>query len=493
MNLKTAETFDVIVVGGGPGGSTLATFTAMKQHRVLLLERERFPRHQVGESLLPATINGICVMLGVEQELRDAQFTYKLGGTYRWGKHEKPWSFTFGPSTIDPGSSAFAYQVERMKFDQILLDNAVRRGVDVRQECRVLEVLKTGDRVCGVLYVGADGNPAEAVARYVVDASGHQSTIARVAGDRVYSKFFQNVAVYGYFLDAARLPPPNSGNIFCEAFADGWFWYIPLSDHLTSVGAVVAKEHADRIVKDGPENALRYFIESSPLVRRMLEGASRVATGPYEPVRVRKDYSYCTTAFAVPGLVLIGDAACFIDPVFSSGVHLATYSALLAARSINACLSGAVEEKRAFAEFEARYRREFSKFYEFLVAFYDMDKDLDSYFWSARKILNTEERGNDAFVRLVAGLSDRGEPLFSSASSWFDSRRGLGEAFRAVYEGASTPQADVFFRDLRKGIVETINQARLGDRIHSDQPISRDGLIASADGLAWREPALVSM
>ena len=125
------QNFDVVVVGGGPGGSTTASFIAMDGHKVLLLEREKFPRHQVGESLLPATINGICVMLGVSEELAQANFTYKLGGTYRWGKHPEPWSFTFGPSSMIPGSQAFAYQVERMKFDAILLNNARKKGVDV--------------------------------------------------------------------------------------------------------------------------------------------------------------------------------------------------------------------------------------------------------------------------------------------------------------------------------------------------------------------------
>src|SRR5436190_15344372 len=144
------QSFDVIVVGGGPAGSTVASFIAMDGNKVLLLEREKFPRHQIGESLLPATINGICVMLGVSEELAKANFTHKLGGTYRWGRHPEPWSFTFGPSSMIPGSQAFAYQVERMKFDHILLNNARRKGVDVREQHTVTEVLEEDGRVKGV-------------------------------------------------------------------------------------------------------------------------------------------------------------------------------------------------------------------------------------------------------------------------------------------------------------------------------------------------------
>src|SRR6185295_2961241 len=129
--------------------------------------------------------------------------------------------------------------------------------------------------------------------------------------------------------------------------------------------------------------------------------------------------SYCNTRFWKPGVVLIGDAACFIDPVFSSGVHLSTYSALLAARSINTCLRKELDEDRCFKEFEERYRREFSNFYQFLLAFYDMHEDEESYFWSARKVLETEESANEAFIRLVGGVSSSGEPLYDSADEFF--------------------------------------------------------------------------
>lgn len=496
------QSFDVIVVGGGPAGSTVATFMSMEGHKVLLLEREKFPRHQIGESLLPATINGICVMLGVSEELAQANFTYKLGGTYRWGRHPEPWSFTFGPSSMIPGSQAFAYQVERMKFDHILLNNARKKGVDVREQHTVTGVLKEGDRITGVSFTDDHGNKKTAGSRYVIDASGNTTTLSRNVGQRVYSKFFQNVALYCYFKDGKRLPPPYSGNILSEAFSEGWCWYIPLSSELTSVGFVVAREHADRL-KESPEAAMQHFINSTVMVKDFLSTATRITDGPYGQYRIRKDYSYCNTHFWAPGALLIGDAACFVDPVFSSGVHLATYSALLAARSVNSCLRGEIGEERSLNEFEERYRKEFSNFYQFLVAFYDMDKDVDSYFWSARKVLNTEERANDAFIRLVSGTSFTGEPLFSNAAEFFHAHVGVGELFRKVYEGAANPIDDGsfdttgfditkfnpkdFIRDFRKGIVSLIRQANNRAPRH-DEPVLDGGLIPSADGLSWVEP-----
>src|SRR5580658_10499488 len=127
------------------------------------------------------------------------------------------------------------------------------------------------------------------------------------------------------------------------------------------------------------------------MIKEYLQDAKRITTGDYGRLRTRKDYSYHNTQFWRPGMALIGDAACFIDPVFSSGVHLATYSALLAARSINTVLAGLVDEERSFAEFEARYRREYGLFYEFLVSFYDMNGDDNSYFWQAKKVTRCED------------------------------------------------------------------------------------------------------
>jgi halogenation protein CepH len=495
MTTTEVENFDVIVIGGGPGGSTAASFIAMQGHRVLLLEREAFPRHQLGESLLPATVHGICSLLGLTEELANAGFPRKRGGTFRWGSNPEPWTFPFAKNTDVPGG--FAYQVERARFDKILLDNSKRKGVDVREQHAVIEILYEGDRATGVRFTNAEGKEGTAAARFVVDAGGHRARQYNdKVGERVYSEFFQNIALYAYFEHGKRLPAPNSGNILSCAFNDGWFWYIPLSDTLTSVGAVVSREAA-KLMQDGHEEAFNTWVKACPLIEEYLAPAKRITEGMYGEFRVRKDFSYSNTVFWKPGLVLIGDAACFVDPVFSSGVHLATYSGLLAARSINTCLKGTVPEEACFVEFENRYRREFGNFYQFLTAFYDMHQDEDSYFWAARKILNTEERANEAFVRLIAGVSGD-EPVFSS-SEYFHARIGLGDWFKSTLpeqEVDKTPEFDKskfdpaqFMKGFTSEIVQIQTQALYGSKRDKEKPLVAGGLVPSVDGFHWSNAA----
>jgi halogenation protein CepH len=173
---------------------------------------------------------------------------------------------------------------------------------------------------------------------------------------------------------------------------------------------------------------------------------------------------------------------------------------------VNSCLRGEIGEERSLNEFEERYRREFSNFYQFLVAFYDMDKDMDSYFWSARKVLNTEERAIDAFIRLVSGTSFTGEPLFSNAADFFQAHAGVGNLFRKAYEEAANPIDDSnfniagfdtakfnpkdFIRDFRKGIVTLIRQAN-NQAPRQESPAADGGLVPSTNGLSWVEPVEV--
>jgi halogenation protein CepH len=423
------EQFDVIVIGGGPGGATVSTIVAMQGSSVLLLEREKFPRHQIGESLLPLVVHGICGMLGCLDEVKNAGFVKKWGGVFRWGKSPEPWSFSFGDAEeLKAQGVDYSFQVERSRFDEILLDNAKRRGVQVRENHEVKDLIEEDGRVVGVLFTDDTGARGSARAKFVVDASGNGSQFHKHTGERVVSNFFQNVALFGYYENAKRLPGDKAGNLLCTAIDDGWIWFIPLSDTLTSVGAVVDRKRADLLQQDH-ETAMRTFIESSPMMSEMLEPATRITEGQYGKFRVRKDYSYMTTGYWKPGLVLVGDAACFIDPVLSTGVHLATFSALLAARSMNSLLKGTpgLDEERVFTEFETRYRYEFENIYRFLIAFYDFNRFEDSYFWEARKILDTEERDNEAFVRLVSGVSTIDKDAFETGQRISDLLRSYPE------------------------------------------------------------------
>ncbi len=489
------EEADVVVAGGGPGGSTLATLVAMRGHRVVLLEKEKFPRFQIGESLLPSTVHGVCRLTGVADKLAKAGFTKKRGGTFRWGANPEPWTFAFSVSPRMTGETSHAYQVERGKFDQILLDHARETGVDVREQHTVTDVVEHNGRVRGVTCTDAEGNTATIGARYVVDASGNKSGIYQRAGvTRQYSEFFRSLALFGYYEGGKRLPEPDDGNIFCAAFDSGWFWYIPLSPALTSVGAVVPRELASKIQGD-PEQALTALIAECPSISDCLRDARRVTEGQYGQVRVRKDYSYASTRFWSPGMVLVGDAACFVDPVFSSGVHLATYGALLAARSINTVLGRTAGEDTAFREFEERYRREYGVFYEFLVSFYDLHVDENSYFWSAKKVTDSTTSDLESFVSLVGGVSS-GETALATVplAQRYKSR---ASEFGAAVDQVIANQGQSMVPLMKSSIVKHAmqegarEQARvlLGADAGAEMPLFPGGLVASADGLSWSPPA----
>jgi FAD-dependent halogenase len=491
----TASDVDVVVVGGGPGGSTAATLIAQAGHRVLLLEKERFPRYQVGESLLPSTVHGVCAMLGVTEALKREGFPVKRGGTFRWGAGEEPWTFTFSLSRKLAGTTSTAYQVDRARFDQILLDNAQANGVDVREQHEAQSLLRdAAGHVCGVRFRPQRGPGQEVHARYVVVASGNSDALYKTVATRQLSPYFRNLALFGYYRGGKRLPEPNSGNILCATFEDGWFWYIPLSDTLTSVGAVVSVDKASTIQR-GHGAAMESFIRSCPLIADYLSTAHRVTTGMHGRLRVRKDYSYCNSGFWQPGVVLVGDAACFVDPVFSTGVHLATYSGVLAARSINTRLRGQLTEDACFAEFETRYRREFNLYYQFLQTMYQLNRDEASYFWEARKALGTEQADSEAFVDLVAGISGPEDRFIDRMAM-----AQFGDALRSATTADRLDDGDVVLegdgsRVLGPVLHEVIDlqmRAALTDNpglLPPASPLFPGGLIPTDDGRHWCVPA----
>jgi halogenation protein CepH len=425
-------------------------------------------------------------LLGVGDELERASFMPKRGGTFRWGANPEPWSFRFGDSPLLYERHSEAYQVERMKFDEILLRNATKQGVEVREGVAVGGVAEEDGRVVGVRYT-ADGRAREARARFVVDASGSRSSLYRTVGERKYSTFFQNLALFGYFEGGKRLPGPDRGNILCCAFDEGWFWYIPLSDTLTSVGAVVRREYA-KVIQADPEAAYRRFIESCPMVDGYLQGTPRATDEVYGQLRVRKDYSYSMDSFWRPGIVLVGDAACFVDPVFSTGVHLATYSGLLAARSVNSCLDGGLDETRSFTEFDDRYRREYRVFYEFLAAFYDMQAHEESYYWQAKKVSEIEGTELEAFASLVGGTTAEADLLLNSASHQLSdavARTGPAQTERGEQMG------ELFGTPVVTEVMREMNQIQAGvlGSPEKQPPLMASGLVPSPDHLRWVESA----
>jgi flavin-dependent dehydrogenase len=402
MAQSTTTSVDVIVIGGGPGGSTVATMLARKGWRVLLLEREHFPREHIGESLLPATLP-VLEELGVLPAVHAAGFLPKYGATMVWGQEQTPWSWYFRETNQ---THAHAYQVWRPHFDQLLLDNCRSHGVEVREGHQVVDVLFEETRAVGVQYAAADGTVGTVRAAWVVDASGQSAVLGRKLAVRRWDPFFQNLAIYGYVTGAQRLPPPDESNIFIESYRHGWFWHIPLHTGWTSVGTVLDSRTAqDALRRGSPVQLLHDHIAQAPYTAQMLRQAELVS-GPF----VVKDWSYRSDRLHGNGYILVGDAACFVDPLFSSGVHLACMSGVLAAAYVTTVLKDPAMQEPAGQVYTALYDKEYQHFHAMAQLFYSSNRSAESYFWEARRLLGQEAilSPRHAFIHAVAGQTPRG-------------------------------------------------------------------------------------
>ena len=370
--------------------------------RVLLLERHYFPRDHVGESLLPASVP-VLEELGVLPAVQKAGFLPKWGATMVWGKDRLPWSWYFKETNQKYPHS---YQVVPPDFDQLLLENSRAAGVDVREGHRVLEVLFEDKTAAGVRFVDGQGRHRSVRASYVVDASGQGGILARRLRLRQWDPFFRNLAVYAYFEGAQRLTSPNETNLFIEAYPQGWFWSIPLHTGWASVGAVVdSSVGQEGIRKSSPHGFLMEQIRQAPETAKMLREAHLVA-GPH----VVKDWSYVCRRLVGPGYILVGDAACFVDPLFSSGVHLALMAGVMAAAYVVSALKDSSMAEPAGQVYQELYLKEYNQFREMARLFYSSNLNAESYFWEARRL--QEGKANfsprQAFIHAVAGQPPRG-------------------------------------------------------------------------------------
>jgi len=390
------------VIGGGPAGSTAATMLARAGWRVRLFERERFPREHVGESLLPASLP-LLEELGAMPAIERAGFVKKWGAVMVWGSGDEPWSWHFSETNR---RYPHAYQVWRPQFDQILLDNGRAAGVDVREGCRVTEALFDGDAVTGLRVVDGAGNEQDCRARFVVDASGQAGLLGRALRLRRPDPYFRNLAIYGYYSGVAPLPEAERGNIFIESYEHGWCWTIPLHTGWTSVGCVVDSERGQQGIRR--KGRAGFFAGQLALARHTAARVSNAALAA-GPIVVR-DWSYVSDEVAGDGYVLAGDAACFVDPLFSSGVHLALSSGVLAAAYVTSALRDPTLRGPTGQVYKELYYRQYGHFRELAKLFYASNRSVESYFWEARRILGADDSlsPRQAFVQAVAGQPPQG-------------------------------------------------------------------------------------
>jgi flavin-dependent dehydrogenase len=322
------DAYDVVVIGGGPAGCTAAGLVAAAGRSTLLVERERFPRFHVGESLMPECYWPL-QRLGLIERMKASKFTPKKSVQFvtATGKESDPFYFT----EHDPRESSTTWQVERADFDKMLFDRAGELGADCYDQTRIMDVLLDDQGSArGVKLRTADGELREVACRVVMDGSGQSSLIAHKLGLREDIPDLKKAAIWGYYKNAMRDEGDNGGAtiIMHTEQKDSWFWFIPLSDDVTSIGCVGDNDY---MLKTGLDTEARYQLELDrcPGLQSRLENAERVGK-----LHVAKEYSYWTKQHSGDGWVLIGDAFGFIDPIYSSGVYFALVMGEKAADSV---------------------------------------------------------------------------------------------------------------------------------------------------------------
>ncbi len=365
VGLPGSGEVDVVVVGGGPSGATVGTLVAAAGRSVVVLERDRFPRYHIGESLIPETF-WVLERLGMLSKLRGSRFVEKHSVQFvtEHGRLSEPFYF----ADYKPHESSQTWQVTRAEFDRMMIDNARERGADVREGVRVLDVLFENGRAVGVRTQDETGREGVVHARVVVDAAGQGCLIQDRLGLREWDPVLKKAAVWTYWKGARRDAGRDAGAtlVLQTQGKAGWFWYIPLADDLTSVGVVASYDHLFRDRGRDAASIYRDEVARCPGVQPRIAGAEQVG-----PFRVAKEYSYRSREVAGDGWVLVGDAFGFLDPLYSSGILLALTSGALAADAITAALDHGDPSRERLGSWGPRYVAGMDRMRKLVCAFYD--------------------------------------------------------------------------------------------------------------------------
>jgi flavin-dependent dehydrogenase len=357
------SSFETAIIGGGPGGSVAACYLAQQGHSVFLLEKSEFPRFHIGESQIPA-MNDVLSKIGLSQTIERAGFVEKWGASFMnaEGDTERYVDFSKAPEVPQPRT----YQVSRDRFDQILLKHAVSSGAIVMHNCtaRAAEFSSTGVKLS---YKTTGGRTETVIASSIIDASGRSGFIAKQFGERRLDPVLKNIAVFRYHSSVPRKTGRRSGDIrIVTCSNNAWFWLIPVSKSLVSVGLVMPRDAYDRTAMKTPDETFDAFVASTPSVKKLLKDSKQITEAKFEA-----DYSYLHSTQVGDRFLLVGDAGGFLDPIFSTGVMLAMQSGLEAAETLNRSLKSGKLDGQTFRSYERRVLRRYKHFRRFAVGFYD--------------------------------------------------------------------------------------------------------------------------
>jgi flavin-dependent dehydrogenase len=399
-----ADQFDAIVMGGGPAGSTTAAMLAQKGRKVLLLEREKFPRYHIGESLIPYTYFPL-QRIGMIEKLKASHFPKKYSVQFvsSSGRRSVPFYFF---EHFD-SEAAVTWQVLRSEFDQLLLDNAREKGADVREETTVRELLRDNSAVSGVRAVSKSGETLEFRAPMTVDATGRDAFSVTRNGWKVRDPQLNKIAIWTYYKGAQRDSGVDEGATTVAYVPEkGWFWYIPLPDDVVSVGVVAEQSYLYRDTRDLAAIFQREIKNNGWIEQHLAAGQQ---FGPY---RVTGEYSYRSRYCATDGLLLAGDAFAFLDPVFSSGVFLALRSGEMAAEAVDAALHDRDFSAARFLEYGTQLCYGIESMRRLVYSFYD-------HTFSFRKLLDAyPDLKGDITECLMGNVFRDFQPLFDAVAEF---------------------------------------------------------------------------
>ncbi len=359
---KQPEVWDAIIIGGGPTGAIAGLELARRGRRALILEKAEFPRFHVGESLLPATLD-LLKELGLEAELRKLPHVKKFGADFAMGGKGLPTEIDFAHGYC---RSFETFNIERSLFDAMLLREAEKRGAQVRQGTAVRRIVSLAD---GDVCVETDAG--EVRGRYLLDASGQGSVVGRHLGTRrpAEESYLHKVAYFNHFENVSRADGIKGGNPLIAMMDEGWFWLIPITERRTSIGMVIDADTARRISREegvAPDRMLAWGLDRCPAMLKRLRDAIRPQTN-----NVAADFSYRCRPYAGEGYFLVGDAAAFMDPIFSTGIFVGTQGAMATARLVDDILAGRISASRARKQYCRQFEQCTDTLFKLIGQYYD--------------------------------------------------------------------------------------------------------------------------